>query len=415
MAARTPGGVRRVTAPARPPVGYVVSVFPCWSETFIVREIHALRARGIPIRIFSLTPPRETLVQEDAKPLLADVVYPHPGRVLRALLRRPVASFRAAWHACREAAPRGVREMVKALYTVVAAAEFAATARRLGIGHVHAHFATYPGLAVRTMHQLCAVPYSVTAHAHDIFLPNPYLVENLRAAHTVVTISDYNVRHLRSLGVDHANVAVVPCGLDVAAFRPLDPEMRSAGAVVAIGRLVPIKGFPTLIEACARLRDRGVKFTCDLIGGGPLFAELERQVLARDLGACVRLLGALDQHEVQQRLARAEVCVVPSVRAPDGDQDGVPTVLMEAMALEVPVVSTRVSGIPELVTDDVSGLVVAPGDADALAGAMEKLLGDPRLRRRLASAGREAVRKHQDMPQAAARMDRIFREAIGGR
>jgi glycosyltransferase involved in cell wall biosynthesis len=412
VAARASGGVRRVTGPA---VGYVVSVFPCWSETFIVREIHALRARGIPITIFSLTPPRERLVQAEAEPLLAAVVYPHPVRALRALLRHPVASLRAAWQAGREAAPRGVREIGKALYTVIAAADFAATARRRGIRHVHAHFATYPGLAARTMHRLCAVPYSVTAHAHDIFLPNPYLAENVRAARTLVTISDYNVRHLWSLGVHAAHAAVVPCGLDVQAFRPIAPEMRSAGAVVAIGRLVPIKGFSTLIAACAHLRARGVTFTCELIGGGPLHAELERQVLAHGLRDCVRLVGALDQQEVQRRLARAVVCVAPCVRAPDGDQDGVPTVVMEAMALEVPVVTTRVSGIPELVTDGVSGLLVEPGDAAALADAMETLLGDPRLRRRLATAGREAVRRRQDMPRAAARMDRIFREAIGGR
>jgi len=397
-----------------PLVGYVVSTFPCWSETFILREILALAERGVPVRIFSLTPPRESLVQAEARPLLADVIYPRPGRVVLSLLRRPWTWLAAACDAWREAAPRGLRERAKALYTVAVAAAFGDAARRLGVRHLHAHWATYPGLAVRTMRRFTGLSCSLTAHAHDIFLPNPHLRANVDAAHTVVTISDYNLRHLSSLGLDAARLTVVPCGLDLRQLRPPDDDARVSGAILAVGRLAPLKGFVHLIDACALLRDRGVKLTCDIIGDGPLRAELERQIVAKDLADVVRLRGALDQSDVRASLSRAELFVLPSVRARDGDQDGIPVALMEAMAMEVPVVTSRLSGIPELVVDGVSGLLVEPGDVPGLAEAMQRLLTDPLLRAELGARGREMTSARHDITRCAARMDEIFREAIQG-
>jgi glycosyltransferase involved in cell wall biosynthesis len=396
-------------------VAYVVSLFPCWSETFVLREIQALRARGLDVRVFSLRPPREALVQTDAQPLLADVVYPRPAAAVLGLARHPIAALGALREAWREAAPRGALAVAKALYTVAVAAQFARTVRRLGVRHVHAHFATYPALAARTMRRIAGVSYSVTTHAHDIFLPNPHLRPNLDAAHTVVTISEYNRRHLAALGADDARMTVVPCGLDLAKLQRGEGRARTGGSIVAVGRLVPIKGFAKLIDACALLQRRGVPFTCDIIGGGPLHDALEHRIAGYRLDGRVRLVGALEQAEVQARLAAAELCVVPSVRTPDGDQDGVPVALMEAMALEVPVVTTRVSGIPELVRDGVSGLLVEPGDVCALAAAIERLLRDRLLRARLALGGRAAVARRQDIAVVTARMQEIFGDALAGR
>ncbi|MBI3302975.1 MAG: glycosyltransferase [Deltaproteobacteria bacterium] len=401
----------------QPTVGYLVSLFPCWSETFILREILALRERGVPVRIFSLKPPGEPLVHEAAKPLLNEVIYPPPlWRLLlsqaRCLVRQPVTWLRllvgALWAARRE----GRSELLKAFYTILVATHFAGVARQLAIDHFHAHWATYPALAVRMMRAFTGKRYTLTTHAHDIFLPNPHLVENLTSAQMIVTISEYNRRYLMSAGTPANKIKVVPCGLDLREFRANGSDGRVAGSIVTIGRLELIKGFFYLIKACAMLEARGVPFTCEIIGEGSLRPELERQILANGLGGCVRLLGALSQDQIRATLARAQLFVLPSVQTADGNQDGIPVALMEAMALGLPVISTRVSGIPELVIDEVSGLLVAPGDAHALADAIERLLRDAALRETLARQGKRAVQARHDITRSAAQMHAVFNEAL---
>jgi glycosyltransferase involved in cell wall biosynthesis len=178
--------------------------------------------------------------------------------------------------------------------------------------------------------------------------------------------------------------------------------------VVSIGRLDPIKGFTYLIEACRMLTERGMSFSCEIIGEGPLRAQLERQIRSGGLSARVRLLGALSQTQVREALSRSEVFVLPSVQTEDGNQDGLPVALMEAMALGLPVISTSVSGIPELVCDGESGLLIPPKDARALAEAMTRLLADAALRERLSREGRARARARHDVAASAARMQEVF-------
>jgi len=401
----------------RPTIGYIVSLFPCWSETFILNEILALQERGVPVRIFSLKPPSEPLVHEAAKPLLAEVIYPPPLwhlllTLLGSLVRQPVRCFRLLYGPLREASRRGSGEVMKALYTLLVAISFAGVARRLGINHFHAHWATYPALAVRTMRVLTGKRYTLTTHAHDIFLANPYLGENLASAQTVVTISEYNRRHLISAGTPAGKIKVVPCGIDLQQFTVNGTHRRETGAIVTIGRLEGIKGFPYLVQACAILKARGIPFTCEIIGEGSLRPVLEQEICTNGLEGTVRLRGALSQTQVRAALADAQVFVLPSVQTPDGNQDGIPVALMEAMALGLPVISTRVSGIPELVVDGVSGLLAAPGDAVALADAIERLLKDPALREVLSRQGSEAVRARHDISRSVVRMQEIFSEAL---
>jgi glycosyltransferase involved in cell wall biosynthesis len=403
-------------SPQQPTVGYIVSLFPCWSETFILREILALRERGVSVRIFSLKPANEPLVHDAAKPLIHEVIYPPSLWQLLlsqvcSLARQPATWLRLVGGALCAALPQGRREILKALYTVTVATHFADIAHRLHIEHFHAHWATYPALAVRVMRALTGKPYTLTTHAHDIFLPNPYLSENLASAQTVVTISEYNRRFLVSTGTPANKIKVVPCGLDPREFSGNKGRVPVPGSIVSIGRLDPIKGFFYLVEACAILKARRVQFSCEIIGEGPLRPQLERQILARGLTGKVRLLGALHQGQVRETLIRAELFVLPSVRTADGNQDGIPVALMEAMALGLPVISTRVSGIPELVIDRVSGLLVTPGSADELAAAIERLLVDSALREGLATRGSEMVRTRHDIARSATQLQAVFSEA----
>jgi glycosyltransferase involved in cell wall biosynthesis len=395
----------------------MVSLFPCWSETFILREILALRARGVRVRIFSLKPPSETLVHDAAKSLASEVIYPPslwrlPGAVIRSFTEQPGHVSRLLWWAGRAARPFGVNEVAKAVFTVLTAAHFARRARQLGIAHFHAHWATYPALAVRTIQALAGIPYTLTTHAHDIFLSNPYLVENLSTARKVVTISEYNRRFLIESGTPAEKIAVIRCGLDFHEFSTTAPRSPRPGTIVSIGRLDPIKGFSHLIDACRLLHERHLAFSCEIIGEGPLRSQLEARIRSRGLQDRVRLLGAVGQPQVREILSSAEIFVLPSVRTADGNQDGIPVALMEAMALGLPVLSTWVSGIPELIINEDSGLLVPPASASALAEGMERLLRNAELRARLAAEGRRRVRARHDILRSAEQLQSVFGEML---
>ena len=399
-------------------IGYVVSRFPCGSEMVILGEILALRARGVRIAVFSLEPPPAEPVPPAAEPWLGEVTYPGRGwaltsALLTSLVRSPVRLLQELTRAAREAFTVGCREVFRALHTLMVANYFVEAAQRLGVAHLHAHWATYPALAARTMSAALGVRYTVTTHAHDIFARNPYLRENLERARAVVTISEFNRRHLVRAGVDGRKLKVVPCGIDMKPWAMGDDAHgRVEGLLVAVGQLEPVKGLPHLVDACADLKRRGVAFACHIVGDGSLRNALARQVAAHGLEDRVHLRGALAHDEVRRLRGQASVFVLPSVRTPGGDQDGIPVALIEAMATGLPVVATRVSGIPELVSDNVSGLLVTPGNALELADAIERLLGDAGLGERLGVAGSEAARERHDLSQSAALVHAVLIEAM---
>jgi glycosyltransferase involved in cell wall biosynthesis len=403
--------VRAADVIDRPPrqVAYVLSLFPSLSETFILREILALRRRGVGVLVFSLKPPSEPIMHEEARLLLKDTVYPRSFAGLLAAATRAKGRWAGLLtEALREASGAGPVEWGKAAYTVLVAAHFAEVARQRGVYHFHAHWTTYPALAARAMASLTGLPYSVTTHAFDIFLPNSHRAENLRRASHVVTISEFNQRYLATHGLAR-EIAVIPCGLDLSQFVPAARDRRGCPTITAVGRLDPIKGFSVLIDACALLAQRDVQFTCEIIGDGPQRSELTARIARHALQDRVRLLGALEQREVRKRVNQACVFALPCVTLPNGDQDGIPVALMEAMALRVPIVTTPVSGIPELVTNGVSGLLVPSADPVALANAILRVLTDDDLADRLASAGRRVVEDRYDVNTAVAALASLLR------
>ena len=383
---------------------YVVSLFPCWSETFIVREIEQLLELGVDVRIFSLKHPSERLVQDDARALLQRVLYPAPawsladrtttaraiGPLLRSLGRHPAAlvkSLAAAWRAS------GAIAAIRALAPDV----------------IHAHWATYPSTAALLLSRATGIPFGFTSHAHDLFVEDHLLGPKLAEASYAVTISQFNKRWLAERYAKWAGkVRVVHCGLPLAAY-PFDSSAREPGAILSVGRLDGIKGFETLIDACALLRDAGVRFRCEIVGEGPLRGALEAQVARLDLSQRVALPGALPQAEVRRRLYAASVFALASTVTADGNRDGIPVALMEAMAVGTPVVSTTVSGIPELVCDGVSGRLVPPADPAALAAALRSLLSEPC--EPLRANARATVEREFDVAREAGRLLEMLQEA----
>lgn len=398
------------TSPATPErVLYLVSLFPCWSETFIVREIERFVARGVDVRILSLRPPSESLVQERAAALMPRVIGPRtilaelPG-VLLEVLRHPVAVLIVAlqlllglWRQ-----PVALAKSAVAVWRGLAALP---AIRRFDPQWLHAHWATYPSTVAWALSRLTGVPFSFTAHAHDIFVEDQLLAPKLADAALTVTISRYNVRHLARWGGDGLGerLQVVHCGVDFSELHE-NLDARAPDHILSIGRLDPIKGFDTLIPALGLLMRRGVAFRCTIIGEGPQRRELEALIAAEGLGERVALVGAKPQEAVRAALNDATVFVMPSVTTPEGNQDGIPVALMEAMATAAAVLSTQVSGIPELVHDNRNGLVVPPGDAMALADALQRLLGDKALRHRLGVAARATVAAEFDASLEADRL-----------
>jgi len=394
---------------------YLVSLFPCWSETFIVREIHALMRQGVEVRIISLKPHSEPMVQPDAEILLDRVIYP-PASLAGSLKAALPKVLGHPLQSVRELVPlvkslwRKPDELVKSVVSWWRTLTMIDAVRAFDPQHLHAHWATYPSSAARILAGRIGRPWSFTGHAHDIFVHDQDLAGKLNQADFSVTISGYNQKQLaaRMIPRNQSRLAVIHCGV-LPADLPYTAAGREAAYIVGVGRLDPIKGFIHLVEACRLLKERGTAFTCDIIGDGPLRDTLQQAIDAAGLQAQVRLTGALPQQEVRTRINRATLFVLPSVLLADGNADGIPVALMEAMACGATAISTRVSGIPELIHHEENGLLVSPGDAAELADAMARLLGDAPLRTRLAEAARRTIVQDFDADIEAGKLLALIR------
>ncbi len=391
-----------------PRVGYVLKRYPRYSETFVVNEILAHERAGLAIDIFALRPPNDTHFQDAISRVRAPATYlPCEGVKAVDFWKAINDSARAVpgLFAALEAA--GGEEAVEVLQAVVLAREVVAR----GLTHLHAHFATSATTVARLAARLAGVPYTFTAHAKDIFHESVRaadLERKLADASAVVTVSDFNLQFLRdTYGRAATRVERVYNGLDLERFRFEGTNPRRAH-VVSVGRLVEKKGFGDLVSACALLRGRGLDFDCTIVGTGPLEAELRAQVSRLGLEACVELSGPRPQVEVIRLVREAAVFAAPCVVGEDGNRDGLPTVLLEAMALGTPCVSTDVTGIPEIVRDGETGLMVPQRDPEGLASALERVLTSPRLAGQLAASARRLIEEEFDVDRNAARQRELF-------
>lgn len=394
-------------------IGYVLKRYPRFSETFIVTEILAHEAAGLEIEIFALRSVEETHFQDML------------GRV-RAPVTRVPDSFRGAdtiwslicnardmlpggWAALGGIKEAGGRNVAQAIIVALAC-------QARGITHLHAHFGTVSTTVARLAAGLAGITYSFTAHAKDIYHDYEEPVEldiKLRDAAAAVTVSDFNLAYLRDrFGVDAKKVVRVYNGLDLDRFTYALP--RSGGEILAVGRLVEKKGFDVLVAAMDLLRAQGRDATCRIIGAGEIAGALQAQIDAAGLNNQVRLSGPRPQAEVMTALRDAAMLVCPCVVGGDGNRDGLPTVLLEAMALGTPCIATDVTGIPELVRNGETGLCVRERDAQALAAAMAQLLDAPDLGQRYSKAGRALIEREFDIARNTARLRRVFAGAVAG-
>ncbi|MEO6577746.1 MAG: glycosyltransferase [Candidatus Limnocylindria bacterium] len=405
-----------------PRIAYLMSRFPKVSETFILYEILALEELGFDVEIFPLVREHEPVQHREAERLAARAHDTRLGSlaVLAAQmfwLRRRPRAYAAAWFGAIRGNLASPRFLGRALAVVPLAATFARTMENASVEHIHAHWATHPALAAYVASKLTGIPYSFTAHAHDIYVDRPMLEEKIRHAAFVVTISEFNHRFLEELYGRSATerVVVVHCGTDTGLFHA--PADRGAGpwTIVCVASLQPQKGQTHLIEACRLLLTRGVDLRCLMVGEGEMRPELEAQVRDAGLDGRVELLGQQPRHRVVELLGRADAVAQPSVVLPSGKMEGIPVALMEALAMERPVVATAISGVGELVENEVTGLLVEPGDAMQLADALQRLHSSDDLASRLGRAGRRRVVEEFDLMRSARQLADRFQRVIDGR
>jgi colanic acid/amylovoran biosynthesis glycosyltransferase len=406
-----------------PTVAYVMSRFPKLTETFILQELLAMDRAGVHVELYPLLRQRGESVQPAAQrwvdrahyfPFISPGIvgsqwhYLRDPRLRRRYVRAFVDMITGTW--------RSPNFLVGGLGIFPKVGHAARQMRAEGVEHVHCHFANHPALAGFLIHRLTGIPYSFTAHGSDLHVDRTMLATKVREAAFVVTISEDNRRVIEDTCGSAADgrVAVIHCGVDPTAFQPRSDVRRGPLRIVAVGTLHEVKGQTHLIDACRRLVERDVAFTCRIVGAGPDHDRLAARIHDLGLDASVTLVGQMTSDAVAEELASADVLVAPSVPTRGGKREGIPVVLMEAMATGLPVVASRLSGIPELVTDRVDGLLVPPGDAEAIADALERLASDPDLRRTLGEAGRATILRAFDIDRNAALLIRRFEASREG-
>jgi glycosyltransferase involved in cell wall biosynthesis len=286
----------------------------------------------------------------------------------------------------------------------------------IGAAHLHAHFAHGPAAVAHLAHMISGIPFSFTAHAKDLYTtPARYVAQRSAAATFVATCTAANSTYLdQTVGADPAKVMVCRHGVDLGRFSAVR-RRPVPGRLLSVGRMVPKKGFDVLIRACRILVDRGIEVDCRIVGNGPQRQDLGALIDSLCLGGHVTLLPGCPQPELLAEYSQAEVFVLSPSVMDDGDRDGIPNVILEAMAVGLPVVATAISGIPEVIQHGCRGCLVPPSDPVALADTLARLLADPHQQRLLGAAARSFANEHLDLASCvgplAARFGHLLAEA----
>jgi colanic acid/amylovoran biosynthesis glycosyltransferase len=418
--------------PARMKVAVVISQFPCSDEVFILRELRALQRGGLDLQIHSLRPASEAPLHADAKPLLGSTRYSpflFSAKVwaenLKLAVTNPFLYGRLLGTIVKETW-KSRPFLVRSLVLLPQAVRWGMELRAAPVARIHAHWATHPSTAAWIMSQISGIPFSMTAHAHDIYIDQAMLAFKLRASVAVLTCTGENLAFLRELAPDvpQGRVRLSYHGVDLAAYRPA-AKAPEVFRVLSVGTLLPRKGFDTLLDACAELTRQGVAYECVVVGDGPQRADLEAQ--AKRLGlSSVRFLGKRSQEHLPELYRDASVFVLAANNGGAGPADlkragaadvihfGIPNVILEAMASGVPVVATRLPALKEVLVDegnDANGLYIPERDPAALAAALRGLAEDPARRARLGARAAERVHAGFDLDITANEVA----EALGTR
>ena len=393
-----------------------MSRFPKITETFILYEMIEHESRGIAIELYPLLRERQPVAHPEVDRFihrarfLPFISWPIVRANFHYIMRQPGAYFGMLAEVLGGTFG-SANFFFGALGVLPKSARFAYEMERAGVTHVHAHFATHPAVAALIIHRLTGIPYSFTAHGSDLHVERRMLERKIRAAAFVITISSYN----KNLMIEECHspvrekIHVVHCGVDLDFFSPREKQLESKPLqILCIASFEDVKGHEYLVSACRLLQQRGVDFKCHFVGDGPIRDHVEAQIREAQLNDRIIVHGPLPRTEIIKLLEACDIFALPSVPTKGGKREGIPVVIMEAMACGLPVVSSQLSGIPELVDHEVNGILVPPRDIEGLASALQRLGADAGLRQRMGSAGREKVSREFNLRSNAAQLARLF-------
>ncbi len=401
-------------------IAYVTQSYPTLTQTFVYRETQALEAEGFDIVTCAIWKPDTTSLSEESRHLVDQTLYVFPvswarflGAHLTVFLKHPLRYAGTLLLVLTQRGESG-KNRIRSLYHFAEAVYLAPELEKRHVGHLHAHFTINAATMALVLARLLDISFSFTAH--NIFFTDRVLLKlKVRESRFIIAISEFSKQFLDRLapgGQDKMHV--VHCGVSPEDFAPNARPENQVPLLLFVAQLAERKGAQVLIEACKILAERGIPFQCIIVGGGAEQEVLRLKQLVEScaLKGAVELAGSVPQERLKGYLGRADVFVLPCITASNGDMDGVPVSLMEAMAMGIPTVSTYVSGIPELIENEESGLLVPEKDPDALADALQRLLQDGDLRERLARNGRRQVQAEFNIHRNVAQMADLFQRYL---
>jgi glycosyltransferase involved in cell wall biosynthesis len=402
-------------------VAYVVSMFPCWSETFILNELVNHQQAGVDLSIFSIKNCSETMVHDEAVPFIDKTVYGKGYFNIKLMLSHLFLFFISPFTYCHviskllflKATDPLVK--IKTLAVFWLSPTFVLASKQKQTEHLHAHFATYPALLAWIISRFTKIPYTFTAHAHDIYVNQDLLQLVCEDAARIVTISEFNKNFIaQKVGTKYEEkTEVIHCGIDLQRFK-FEVEKVYTGSndsplnILSIGRLSGIKGFSYLIEALRLLREDGIAFDCSIIGDGHLKPVLVKQVKDAGLEDVVYFLGSKKADEIPAYLKKADVFVLACATDKIEGHDGIPVVFMESMAYGTPVIGTVISGIPELIKNFETGLCSKPENPTDLKDKFKYFISNPTKVNHMRIAARKLVEKEYDINKTCINLRELF-------
>jgi glycosyltransferase involved in cell wall biosynthesis len=385
--------------------------------TFVYREIEALVAAGYKVKTVSMGRPPISQISEEAIPYYHSTLYLDQYNLLKKILAfvrvvysKPGKCMKLLIKALSEKEIKGFKDRTRLLYHYLESAFLYDLLKKTKLQHIHAHFLSGPASIACFLSDFLEIPFSFTMHASSIFTDHIMLQHQLRTCKKAVTISEYNKKYLiQTYGnVFENKIDVIHCGIDMQAFKPLDSNKLSPPIILAIGQLFRRKGFLYLVKACKKLKQNGNQFQCWIVGDGPEKSHLKRTIERYQIHGDVLLLGRQSQENVKTYLQKASVFVLPSIITEEGGREGIPVAIMEAMAMQIPVVSTHTAGIPELIQHEKEGLLVDQKNEHQLAAALEYFLKNPEIGLKMGRQGRMKVEEQFNLGHVPELFSPIF-------
>lgn len=400
-------------------IAYIVRKFPVLSETFILNEMLELEAQGIDLHIFSMEKPNTPRYHKNLHKLRATITYLPDLLEWKALWRQRKRAAKLFPQGFRKTLRYTIRQCDAALcYRLLQASSLACLASKMGISHFHAHFATRATTLAFLASMITGIPYSFTAHAVDIFRENlsaKALERKIGSAAFVITVSDYNKRFLSTkFSLPESKIQRIYNGIDLALFTPETKTVMAPFNFLCVARMVEKKGHRTLLEACRLLKELHIPFCCTLVGAGPLQNEIQKKIKEDRLEGVVELLGPQTHEEVLQLFRKAHCYILTCTKGSNGDQDGLPVAMVEALACGLPVITTPMTGNPEVIKSGHNGFLVPFEDPERTAEAMQHLIHNDALYKELCENTRYSVEKQFDIKQTIQQLSQQFQNVSKG-